>query len=113
MVIILKLSKRILTIFILGGLISPLTSINAHQSPALKKFIQKLEVAGDGVIGAAAGSLATFGATAALRSFFGSIEAAPADAIQIIEATAVDDLPTAIEGASALTAEVCVMGGCD
>ena len=109
----MKLTKRLLTIFILGGLISPLTSLNAHESPQLKKFLQKLDVAADGVIGAAAGSLSTFAATAAIKSLFGSIEATPAEAVQIIEATAVDDLPTAIEGASALTAEVCVMGGCD
>lgn len=109
--IFLKLTKRLLTVFILGGLISPLTSLNAHESPGMRKFVDKLEKAGDSIIETAAGSLAATCLSGAICSIFRSIEADPEAAVEILEAE--EDVGIAIEAGTALSAEVCVLGGCE
>lgn len=95
----------------MGGLISPLTSLNAHESPEMKKFLDKLEKAGDAIIETAAGSLAATCISGKICRIFKSIEAEPEEAIEILEAE--EDVGVAVEAGTALSAEVCVLGGCD
>ena len=97
---------------ILGGLISPLTSLNAHESPGLKKFLNTLENAGDEIIKSAAESLVkTCIAGKSVCRIFKSIEDDPEEAIEILEGE--EDAAAAVEAGSAMAAEVCVLGGCD